>query len=73
MADIISYVAGPDGKLIETGARKLCFRGKSYCDSGKDRCKTADDCCFDGWSTFVNDVETILAVVREFEPKEPHA
>lgn len=58
------FVEGPDALLIEMAARSLCLNSGGNCYGGKS-CGKREKCRMEGWTSYVDEVELVLSVVRE--------
>jgi len=70
MAKIVSFVEGKDAALIEAAARQLCLTNGGNCLGGNS-CGKRHKCRMEGWATCVDDVEIMLAVIRETHRIKP--
>jgi hypothetical protein len=64
MAKITYRLEGEDAALIEATARELCLQSGGNCYMAR-YCGSRSKCAIEGWSTYVDNVEIMLSVLRE--------
>jgi hypothetical protein len=58
-------LSGKDAQIIEDAARALCHENGGNCITAQGHCKGRGKCRLEGWSSYTDDVETVLKVIRE--------